>query len=68
MDFVTVYIREAHASDEWPLGTAICIAQHKTIEDRLQAARDFVRQFEWTVPCAVDTMDNTFNQGTKKSE
>ena len=35
-NFLAVYIREAHASDEWPLGSHVCLTQHQTLADRLQ--------------------------------
>ncbi len=48
-----VYIQEAHATDEWPIsssrmtvgGVPIAIAQHKTLAERLSAARDFVADY-----------------------
>ncbi len=58
MDFVTIYIREAHASDEWKLGNIVSIPQHKTIEDRLEAARAFVKDYGWSGMVVVDTMSN----------
>jgi hypothetical protein len=68
-----VYILEAHASDEWPLGKErSCFEQHKTVEARRQAAQAFrakrmsaalqsadpLVQLAAQVPFAVDTMDN----------
>eukprot|EP00039_Didymoeca_costata_P013561 m.208746 g.208746 ORF g.208746 m.208746 type:complete len:66 (+) comp15810_c0_seq19:3466-3663(+) len=40
--FVTVYVLEAHASDEWPMGTEICFRQPKTLEQRLSVAQAFI--------------------------
>ena len=38
--FVLVYVMEAHAKDQWPLGVErSVVAQHKTTEERIQAAR-----------------------------
>ena len=38
--FLCVYVMEAHASDEWPLGGARSpVAQHKTLQDRISAAK-----------------------------
>ena len=50
IQFLFLYILEAHASDEWPIssgryvpgGEAIVIKQHKTIEQRLAACQKFV--------------------------
>lgn len=38
VDFLAIYIVEAHAKDEWPLGhKRSCIPQHKTLQDRIEA-------------------------------
>lgn len=58
--FLGVYISEAHASDEWPLGAVESVPQHKTLEDRLARARDFARKYEWKLPLVVDGMNNAF--------
>jgi len=58
---LVVYISEAHAQDEWPLGKQVCLNQHKTIEERLKAANDFNEQFHCRLPVLVDTMDNNFD-------
>ena len=59
--FVMVYIREAHASDEWPLGTVCSRPQHKTIEDRLAAAREFATNCAFDTIMVVDSISNEFN-------
>jgi hypothetical protein len=59
--FVYVYIEEAHADDEWPLSTTFCIKQHKTMEERLTAAKKLVEEFGSTIPVLVDSMANEFN-------
>jgi len=38
-----VYIREAHASDEWPMGRHVIVPQPKSMEERIKCAQDFVR-------------------------
>lgn len=60
-DFLGVYITEAHAKDEWPMGTTVCYRQPKTLEERLGIARNFKEQrgFRWTL--LVDSMLNAFN-------
>lgn len=60
-DFLAVYISEAHATNEWPLGRRVCIAQHETIEERMEAAQSYRRDMGAKVPMVVDTMDNSFN-------
>ncbi|KAF0432453.1 ubiquitin-domain-containing protein [Gigaspora margarita] len=38
VDFYMIQIREAHASDVWPIGNIIDIKEHKNLTDRLAAA------------------------------
>lgn len=52
---------EAHACDEWPLGKAVTIAQHKTLEERIAAAKKFKEEMSLEISLAVDLMDNNFN-------
>jgi len=60
-DFLTVYIREAHANDEWPMGNTYSWNQPQVIEDRLLLAQRFVSEMNYLVPVACDTIDNEFN-------
>ena len=66
MDFVTVYIKEAHAQDQWRMRVnddqGICYAQPKTLRERLAVANDFVRRFHFPIPMLVDDMSNRANQ------
>jgi len=59
--FVCVYVMEAHAKDQWPIGNTSCIAQHKTLDERILAARKFQEEFHYQPELYVDTMDNLFN-------
>ena len=68
--FVIVYIMEAHAQDEWPIsscrhhpeGKRVIVNQHKSIEERMEAAKEFRRVFGLEgFRFLVDDMDNTFN-------
>jgi len=61
VDFLGVYISEAHANDEWPLGVKYCYNQPKIIKTRLEIANDFVRDFNFKISMLVDTMDNEFD-------
>lgn len=60
-DFLTVYILEAHAVDEWPLGTSVEIKQHRVLEERISAAELFIRDYEYKLPLVIDSIDNSFN-------
>ncbi|XP_052818326.1 type I iodothyronine deiodinase-like [Mya arenaria] len=58
IDFVTVYIKEAHASDGWNLiGNNHEINQHETIDDRIKAAK-ILSDSGLKSPLFVDTMEN----------
>lgn len=58
--FLTVYIEEAHASDEWKLINApkgkANIAQHKSLNDRTKAAQDFCNDFHFPIEMVCDSM------------
>mmetsp|Transcript_18550 Transcript_18550/g.35006 ORF Transcript_18550/g.35006 Transcript_18550/m.35006 type:complete len:139 (-) Transcript_18550:173-589(-) len=57
-----VYLSEAHASDQWPLGNHVCIDQHKNIADRVKAARAFGKAMAVELPILVDSLANTFTR------
>lgn len=38
---VVVYLREAHAMDEWPMGCHVQVSQATTLDDRAESARHF---------------------------
>jgi len=70
--FTFVYIREAHASDEWPSpssrdqpqGKVIDIPSHTSLEDRIEVARRIKEEMEIDpkVEVLVDNMDDAFNK------
>lgn len=61
VDFVTVYITEAHARNEWPTGSKVSFCdQPTTTEERLTLAKSLVESKQVSVPMLVDTLDNTF--------
>lgn len=55
-----VYIKEAHAVDEWPLGHDVEVAQPKTLEERLALARQFRDEHNVQFPIVVDGVENHF--------
>jgi len=61
VDFVLVYIREAHASDAWPLGDTVQIPNHKTIEERKTAAIKLQKK-GLKIPILLDSMNNDFER------
>jgi hypothetical protein len=64
--FLLVYIAEAHAKDEWPIGDQISFEQHKTIEARVTAARLFAsemkKKYGFNLPLVADPVDNSFDK------
>ena len=60
--FLTVYIQEAHPTDEWAMDSndeaGICYAQPRTLADRLAIARDLVARGNWKLPLVVDPIEN----------
>jgi hypothetical protein len=61
-DFLTVYVREAHPTDEWQMKSNVkddvCYAQPKTLEQRVAIARDFTARFKFLLPFGIDEMGN----------
>lgn len=62
MCFLTVYIAEAHARDQWPMGKTIsCVDQPKTLEERLRNAQQCKTNYKFEVAMVVDNMNNDFD-------
>jgi hypothetical protein len=61
-DFLTVYVREAHPTDEWQMKSNVkedvCYAQPKTLEQRVAIANDFVQRQKYPLPFGIDDMNN----------
>jgi hypothetical protein len=57
-----IYIDEAHAADQWNIGlSAGAINQkHKTIDDRIDCAKKFIKEFQIDLPVYCDNMKNEF--------
>ncbi len=64
IDILFVYILEAHASDEWKLGNKYQVAQHKTLPERIAAAKllKSTLQLPDNVTLVCDSMKNTFEE------
>jgi len=62
VNFLLVYIAEAHATDVWPLGNRVCLPSHQTIEDRANAAKMLVSKYDCKLPILLDTMNDTFDK------
>lgn len=67
VDFLTIYIREAHPTDEWQMESNeknkddVCYVQPKTLGQRIAIANDFTRRFRFPLPFGIDEMTNAAN-------
>jgi len=61
IDFVCVYIAEAHANDGWRLGNHVDIPDHKTFDERVSASDIIIEKYGFQVPIIYDTMENCFD-------
>lgn len=62
VDFLLVYIAEAHADDEWPIGSDLVFNQPKTLEDRQKIIMEFFQKTEFEWPCLMDNEKNEFDE------
>ena len=64
--FVAIYLAEAHAADEWPLGSHVQVVQHQSLRERADTARRFVEATRWdlaAIPVYLDGLENKFMHG-----
>ena len=62
MDFIVVYIEEAHPTDEWSIDSvAYKIKQPKMLKERLSAAKVFANDTLMECPTLVDNMNDEAN-------
>jgi len=62
VNFLVVYIAEAHAVDEWPVGDPLKIMQPKTNVERAAIAKKFKESYSFMLPMLADTVENDFEQ------
>jgi len=62
VNFLVVYVAEAHAADEWPVGDPLKIMQPRTTMERAAIATKFKNDYDFLLPMLVDTVDNNFEQ------
>ena len=60
VDFLHVYIREAHAVDHWPLGNRVQFTQHTTQEYRIECAEKCWKELGWKLPSVTDSIGDAF--------
>ena len=64
--FLCVYIREAHASDVWPIDGPQ-VWEPQTTAQRVQTALEFQRQCKLSWPIAVDCIEDLVAQRYPKA-
>jgi type I thyroxine 5'-deiodinase len=61
-DFVTVYIKEAHPTDEWQMpqneDEDVCYRQPRSTSERVAIAGDFAKRFSYDLPLLVDPIED----------
>jgi len=63
VDFLAVYILEAHAQDEWCMGSQKCLYnQPISLDDRKRVARDFIRDMNFKIKLMIDLINNNFDE------
>jgi hypothetical protein len=62
VDFLTIYIVEAHAQDEWPVGDPLHITQPISDAERCGVARQFSQDYALRLPLVVDSVANSFSE------
>lgn len=70
VNFVGLYIVEAHAMDEWPISSSranggrgvVAIEQPRSDQERCEVARRFQEDFHLRVPLLVDPVSNPFER------
>ncbi len=58
VQFLVIYIREAHPTDGWDIGSENRIADPQTIEERRRVAAMCEASLEYGIPTVVDEMDD----------
>jgi len=59
--FAAIYIAEAHARDEWPVGKTVSFVDQPTqIEQRLEVAALLRTATSFPLPLLIDSIDNSF--------
>jgi hypothetical protein len=61
-DFLTVYVREAHPTDEWQMKSNVkedvCYAQPKNLAQRVAIANDFIERYKYPISFGIDDINN----------
>jgi len=60
IQILLVYIREAHARDDWPLGRIVSVDQPKTLQERLNVVQNFIQTNNFQIPILIDDINDSF--------
>ena len=64
--FRTIYIKEAHPTDEWQMDSnvdeGVCYVQPKDLAGRVVIANDFVKRHDYKIPLLIDDIDNVCDE------
>ncbi|XP_020619925.1 thyroxine 5-deiodinase-like [Orbicella faveolata] len=60
-DFLVIYISEAHPTDGWAFKTAFDVKQHRSLEERIEAAQLLMNASKLKAPLMVDSTENAAN-------
>lgn len=58
VDFLIIYVEEAHPTDGWYFTNKYTVASHKTLQDRIESALNLSIDRELPCPLVVDSMDD----------
>lgn len=66
VEFVMVYIREAHPVDGWQVSAnrreKILVLQPDSFDARAEVCQEMCTKLELTIPAVIDTLDDTVNK------
>jgi len=60
VEFLVIYIAEAHAQDQWPLGRHTFIHKHTSLDHRIDVVKQFQQSTSFQAPLFVDSMGDEF--------
>lgn len=62
LNIIIIYIDEAHAIDEWPIGNSAGVInfKHKSLKDRIGYALKFKKENKVNIPVYIDNFENDF--------
>ncbi len=61
INFLTIYILEAHAIDTWPIGSDVQFKQTHSLEERMVPCKAFINDNNYEFPVRIDAPPDPFN-------